>query len=160
MVFCGNCKTGGQTIEHVRDCFKQRYATIEATPVQPSGFAKKFVEAADFKPMALTADLPDSRYAVEIDGQIKFYEISTGTKGKWNGFRFLTQLVGQPGGEYAKRAVKGDPKKEIFKLIAVDPKAAAIRFGREAKECAVCHSKLSDPESLAMGIGPICAKRF
>jgi hypothetical protein len=33
-------------------------------------------------------------------------------------------------------------------------------YGHETGVCAVCHRELSDPISIKMGIGPVCAKRF
>ena len=36
----------------------------------------------------------------------------------------------------------------------------AMIYGHETGKCAVCRRTLSDPLSVQMGIGPICAKRF
>jgi Zn-finger protein len=44
--------------------------------------------------------------------------------------------------------------------IAKDPKAAAERHGILTGRCGKCGLKLTDPESVARGIGPICAKNF
>jgi hypothetical protein len=44
--------------------------------------------------------------------------------------------------------------------IAADPKNAAITEGRTTGTCAVCSRELTDPASVAAGIGPICAERF
>jgi len=33
-------------------------------------------------------------------------------------------------------------------------------YGHESGQCAVCHRPLSDPKSVALGIGPICLKRL
>ena len=41
-----------------------------------------------------------------------------------------------------------------------DPKAAAIAYGRETGSCSCCGRELTDPESVAAGIGPICAGKF
>jgi hypothetical protein len=41
-----------------------------------------------------------------------------------------------------------------------DPIAAAVKYGRESGCCAVCGRDLTDPESIARGIGPICAERM
>lgn len=38
--------------------------------------------------------------------------------------------------------------------------ALAKIYGHESGVCAVCHRTLSDPLSVQMGIGPICAKRL
>jgi hypothetical protein len=44
--------------------------------------------------------------------------------------------------------------------IAADPKQAAIAHGKEWGVCCVCNRTLTDPISVANGIGPICADRF
>ena len=33
-------------------------------------------------------------------------------------------------------------------------------YGHETGNCSVCHRPLTDPKSIALGIGPICLKRF
>lgn len=57
---------------------------------------------------------------------------------------------------YDCQAVQAD---EIVK-VAADPHAAAVGHGKLTGACAVCNRTLSDPESVARGIGPICAARF
>jgi|SRR5215469_3932361 len=47
-----------------------------------------------------------------------------------------------------------------IKHIAADPKQAAIAHGKEWGICCVCNRTLTDPDSVANGIGPICAERF
>jgi hypothetical protein len=49
---------------------------------------------------------------------------------------------------------------EQIKHIAADPRQAAIAHGKEWGICCVCNRTLTDPESVANGIGPICAERF
>jgi len=156
MPTCGNCKATGQTIEHIKGCFAQKNVTT-AEPVVVTGWATKYVESRDFKPMAL--DIPDSRYALIREDGPAFYELRTGTKGQWKGFQFLERLIGAPG-DWKRTPIKGQAKKNILAEIGADPKAAAVAYGTLHNSCAVCHSPLTDPDSLAAGIGPICAKRF
>lgn len=156
MPTCGNCKQPGQTVEHVRSCYSGHYATLEATPVTPTEFAEKYVQAREFKAMALVNDVADSKYALVTDDKIIFYEVRTGTKGRWEGVQFLDRLVGAPG-DWQRYPVKGAAKTAIMAKLDKD---AAIRFSKHFTVCAVCSSPLSDPESLAAGLGPICAKRF
>lgn len=161
MATCGNCKSQGQTVEHVKACYAEKRATLTATPVVLDSFSKSYVESRDFTPMAL--DVPDSKYALvregSTDDQTVFYEVRSGRKGKWTGFQFLDRLVGAPG-DWRRTPVKGTAKKNIIAEIAVSPKAAAARYGKEFTACGVCNSPLSDLESMALGIGPVCAKRF
>jgi hypothetical protein len=41
--------------------------------------------------------------------------------------------------------------------VMADPKAAAIAYGKLTGRCSVCGRELTDPVSVAAGIGPICA---
>jgi hypothetical protein len=44
--------------------------------------------------------------------------------------------------------------------VSRDPLNAAIAFGKKFGKCSVCARTLTDAESIARGIGPICAERF
>lgn len=44
--------------------------------------------------------------------------------------------------------------------IAADPLAAAVRYGKLTGRCACCGRELTDPESVARGIGPVCETRW
>ena len=44
--------------------------------------------------------------------------------------------------------------------VCNDPKAAAIAYGLKFGICSCCGRELTNPESVARGIGPICASRF
>lgn len=44
--------------------------------------------------------------------------------------------------------------------IAADPLGAAVRYGNRTGTCACCGRKLTKGESIARGIGPICAARW
>lgn len=54
----------------------------------------------------------------------------------------------------------GQGRKAEVAEIARDPKAAAIAYGKEYGICSVCGRELSDPESVAAGIGPVCASKY
>lgn len=47
-----------------------------------------------------------------------------------------------------------------LQTISTEPKEAAIRYGRLTGSCACCGRELTDPQSVAMGIGPICADKW
>jgi len=44
--------------------------------------------------------------------------------------------------------------------LAADPATAAVAYGKQFGKCAVCARVLSDAESVARGIGPVCAERY
>ena len=48
----------------------------------------------------------------------------------------------------------------IVAKVAADPKAAAEAHGHEYGQCSCCGRELTNPESVARGIGPICAERW
>lgn len=156
MPTCGNCKQEGQTVEHIKQCYADRHSSTITMEVP--ALVRAYVEQRDFRPMALT--VPDSKYALirPSDGVLEFFEVRTG-HGKWDGMQFVDRLIGAPG-DWRKTPVKGAEKKRVMQQIDSDPKASAVRYSREFTVCAVCGSPLSDPESLAQGLGPICARRF
>jgi len=45
-------------------------------------------------------------------------------------------------------------------VIANDPEAAAIRYGRLTGSCACCGRELTNAESIELGIGPICRAKW
>lgn len=44
--------------------------------------------------------------------------------------------------------------------IEANPLAAAMKYGKLSGRCCSCGRDLTDPSSIAMGIGPICAEKF
>lgn len=45
-------------------------------------------------------------------------------------------------------------------LFSLDPMAVMETFGRETGICCICGRLLENPESVARGIGPICAEKY
>lgn len=45
-------------------------------------------------------------------------------------------------------------------IIASDPSAAAKAHGLQVGWCSCCGRELTDPNSIAIGIGPICAEKY
>lgn len=70
---------------------------------------------------------------------------------------YLGKIIG---GKFLKVRDCTDAKASQIVTVLADPKQAAIAFGKEFGVCSVCAKELSDPVSIANGIGPICAKRF
>lgn len=73
------------------------------------------------------------------------------------GSTYLGKITG--GKFLASRDCDEASTKAVLELLA-DPKAAAIKAGRLTGICAVCARELTDPESIAAGIGPVCAGNF
>ena len=113
----------------------------------------KVTELRAARPVApATATVEDGRYAVEEDGVLKFFKVKNGNR---PGFVFLDI---QASDEW--HAVRNVTRiREIVALIAQDPQAAMIRYGRELGECGRCGRTLTDEASRAAGIGPVCINK-
>lgn len=100
---------------------------------------------------------PEGHYAVTgEDGTTDFYLVEHGKPGsKWAAFVFLSQQLSD---EYVP--VKGSAKGAILGKIESDPLEAAKRYGVELGVCGVCHKTLTNPDSIAAGIGPVCAAKL
>ncbi len=97
-------------------------------------------------------DVPAGRYAVEHEGVLKFYRVDKPTEGRWAGFTFLKVQASDE-----LHPIKNfDYKRTILTEIAIDPKAASERYGQELGHCGICGRTLTDEESRAIGIGPVC----
>lgn len=156
MPTCGACKLEGQTVEHVRNCYADQRGGVATVAVE--GAAARYAD--NFKPMALLREVPASHYALETPDGLKFYEVRIGRSGtRWDGFRFVDHLVGAPGG-WVCYPVRGAARHELLAELLVDPREAAVRYSREFTVCAACGSPLSDADSIARGLGPVCAERF
>lgn len=101
---------------------------------------------------APTVAVEDGRYAVEEDGTLRFFKVKSGNR---PGFVFLDIQASDDW-----HAIRNVTRiRAIVALIAVDPKAAMIRYGHELGECGRCGRTLTDEASRAAGIGPVCAGR-
>lgn len=98
-------------------------------------------------------NVPAGRYAVEHEGTLKFYRVDRPTEGRWAGYTFLNVQASDE--TYSIKNV--DTKREVLGLIAEDPKGAAQRYGHELGKCGICGRTLTNEESRALGIGPVCA---
>jgi hypothetical protein len=121
-------------------------------------------KAAEEKPatgLDLTT-IPAGYYAVP-DGTTRLkVRINHVTKGNWAGHTFVDDGAAYgsrrnygrqtPGGTY-----KGDIV-EALQTIAADPAAASAAYGRLVGRCGICNRPLEDADSVARGIGPICAE--
>ena len=96
--------------------------------------------------------VPDGRYAVEVDGALRFYKIKNGRR---PGFVFLDVQASEDW-----HPIRNLGKiQQVLAVIARDTKAAMIRYGQELGQCGHCGRTLTDATSRAAGIGPVCAGR-
>lgn len=101
-------------------------------------------------------DVPAGRYAVDNEeGKLTFYVVDRPEEGRWAGWIFLSVMASDE-----KHPIKGfAAKRTILQKIAVDPAGASRRYGLEIGKCGVCGRTLTDEESRAYGIGPICREK-
>lgn len=102
--------------------------------------------------------LPAGKYDVPRGDKVVTLEISHGSN-NWEGWIFVREAgnkVGQqkPGETYRGQYV------DLIERLSADPETAAALYGRRTSTCGICGIRLEDPESVARGIGPICAGRL
>ena len=111
------------------------------------------------------SDLPAGRYAVpDGDSRLKLLVRRPNKASRYHGWTFVSddaaygnrQTYGRqaPDGKYSGKCV------EQLKIIMQDPMAASVAYGKLVGACGVCGRRLEDPESIAAGIGPVCAEKF
>lgn len=97
------------------------------------------------------------RFAVEVDGVLKFYAVDLRKDANGVQRRWVRQLLGAPGNWNRKRlSVVG--QLAIARLIAQDWKAAAHAYATKHGRCSRCDAHLSDERSRVAKAGWKCAK--
>lgn len=125
-----------------RAVYEAKMAAEDTRTVNPWPSAREAVEAG--------------RYAITVDGTIKFYRVDKPIEGRWAGCTFVKVQASDELYPIRDRQAR----EEILNLIAVDPKAAMLRYGKELGHCGHCGRTLTDETSRARGIGPVCAGRL
>lgn len=103
-------------------------------------------------------------YAVRTEDGVKFFKVDVVREdgNKWDGWVFVRAQASddlyrigsqRPGETYMGKAA--DALAEIVK----DEQAAFALYGHELGKCGVCGRTLTDEESRARGIGPVCAAK-
>lgn len=101
--------------------------------------------------------VPNGRYAINTDdGHLAFYRVTSPEDGHWAGYVFVEQQVSDD-----FHAVRNTQTKlSILSRIAEDPQKAMLEYGRAIGRCGHCGRTLTNEESRAIGIGPICRSRW
>jgi hypothetical protein len=126
--------------------------TRENTSRWIGNLIKKSRELTEAARKTTSVQVADGRYAVEHEGTLKFYKV---TNGRRPGFVFLDV---QASDDWHSIRNLGTIR-QVLALIAIDAKAAMIRYGQELGRCGHCGRTLTDETSRAAGIGPTCANR-
>jgi hypothetical protein len=111
---------------------------------------------------ALAEGIPEGRYALKKAGEDgwSFWEIDRPTRGKWAGFTFVKMLIGAPGDYRVERVSKAVAQSVMDRIEEVTPARASMDFGQQSETCGICHSPLTNSESITAGIGPVCRSRM
>ena len=96
--------------------------------------------AVKFSPAGASSRNPGAIYAKDTESGVYLGKFASG--------RFVRS-----------RDCSDEQQSEVLR-IAQDPFKAAVEHGKLTGGCCVCNRTLSDPVSVANGIGPICAKKF
>lgn len=105
-------------------------------------------------PVSAPADpeVPAGRYAIVVDGVTKFYRVTVGRAGsKWAGRRFVEAQAS----DEMHPVRNPTARTAILKAIEAD-EMSERRYGIELGVCGRCGRTLTDEESRAYGIGPVC----
>ena len=97
--------------------------------------------------------IPDGRYAIDNasgKGDTVFYKVWT----RRNGSRGVDLQVSDDFIQIRSADVEG-----ILKRIEKDVEGALARYGKEIGACGICGRTLTNDDSRARGIGPICADK-
>lgn len=103
--------------------------------------------------------VPAGRYALHhgasgVDGGVwQFYRVDLPTDGQYAGRTFVTR---QAGDDFHR--MRRSERDQVLRDIAdMGIRESMIAYGRQLGKCGACGRTLTDPDSIAAGIGPVCA---
>lgn len=111
--------------------------------------------AATVAAPAVTAEIPNGRYGIHRDGEVKCYKVGNGKAGtRWDGFVFLDRISSDD--LFPIR--RADEKAEILAAIGADVDAANLLAALTLRKCRRCGRQLSDTKNpyFGEGLGPEC----
>jgi hypothetical protein len=127
----------------------QKIQDLFAIAAQKLRRVKVALQAAAGTPVVFTKAGPSSKYA----GQILI------TDGQPFGMNKFFGRIDANGDFYATRSADQGVR-DLVVEFADKPAETAGKYGRLTGGCSFCNRKLDDERSLAVGYGPICARRF
>lgn len=179
---CGNCKNNHDSVADVRTCYGTRasapYPPRVAVGASPAPLPTSYREPAtiasviahstaprelDFQGVPVGTRDKIGHYAVDLDGDLRFLRVDKPTSGKWAGWVFVKHEVSEkaypvasvrPTGQVSWRA---PALSQHVRAVVENPQAAALLYGEKFTRCGLCNVRLTDPNSIAARIGPICA---
>jgi len=132
-----------------QDTFKTLLPRLQSAPKSKAPAAQREYPDASLL-------VPAGRYAIPTEdgarNKLAFYLVNRPEEGKWAGKVFVSMLVSDNGYRlpFATQAAV------LRKIAAFGAESASAAYGREIGECGVCGRTLTNDESRARGIGPVC----
>jgi hypothetical protein len=108
--------------------------------------------------VSLVTKIPEGRYAAILPGEdhLRFFKFDKPQTGKWAGYTFVKEQAGD-----TDHSVRSASRRLIIAgAIAEDPMEAMLTYGREIGRCGHCGRTLTDEDSRAAGIGPVCRRKL
>lgn len=102
--------------------------------------------------------MPDGFYAVPSDtgAPFRFYAIERPTRGRYAGRMIVRRVVG---GRMGGRVFQPGAAQVLDDIVRYGITEAHESFASQTGNCYVCNRTLTDPESVRLGIGPVCRSR-
>lgn len=105
----------------------------------------------------LEKEVPAGGYAIGNGKEVRFYKIKKPTEGRWAGYTFI-EIQASDDLFPVKNPVK---RHEVLTAITGQGVQKSMeRYGQELGKCGHCERTLTNDESRARGIGPICAGKM
>jgi hypothetical protein len=136
----------------------QRTAAIENAPV----IDMTKIEAAFAAARASGLKSPKLRIAGLVISPAKATSANAGalyvkSKGSFDDSTYFGKIIG---GKFIKSRECDAATEAQILVVAADPLAAAIAYGRETGTCSCCGRELTNKISIELGIGPICREQW
>ena len=174
---CGHCLNHHDTVDQVRSCSLSaqmvpgltgvtygQVAAAHGVQTAPTDDLRGYAVVKELRrelAAALAELVPDHarfRLAAALPGEdkIRFFRIDTPQKGKWAGAVFTKEQAGDE-----VYPVKGASREELVlrTLLKYGVREAMTLYAKELEHCGICGRTLTDEESRARGIGPVCADK-
>jgi len=138
----------------VLNAMRRRASTAAGTPVHDGTYTVVMGDVR--RTVRLRTQRDDARFAP--GRQVASYLFGSDNVRDYKAFAFVTR-DGQL--HLWRRAAANAPSAlvEAMATILGDPSAAARNFGLMSGVCGICNRKLTVPESIEAGIGPVCARK-
>lgn len=98
-------------------------------------------------------EIKAGRYAIDIDGTVKFYKVDRPTEGRWKGRTFVKV---QASDELHQIRSKDAINAILKAIVDQGVNESLARYGQLLGSCGVCGRTLTDETSRELGIGPVC----